>query len=180
MSKKKRICLGAFAGAHGVAGHAKVKTFTQDESNIAAYGVVESEDCARKFTLKFVRIAKPGLAIVAAPEISSREDAASLAGVRLYVDRAALPDETDTDEFYIEDLIGLKALDENGAPVGVVTAVHNFGAGDIVEIKPGSGRKTAILAPFTKAAMPEVDLAKGVIVIAADALTEIAAEGGDV
>lgn len=179
MTDTKRICLGAFAGAHGVAGHAKVKTFTEEERGVAAYGRVESEDGARTFTLKFIRTAKPGLAIVAAPEIKSREDAASLAGVRLYVGRDALPNETGTDEFYVEDLIGLKALDENGAPIGVVTAVHNFGAGDIVEIKPASGCKTPIMTPFTKSAAPHVDLAKGVIVIANDALAEITAENAN-
>ncbi|MEZ5916359.1 MAG: ribosome maturation factor RimM [Parvularculaceae bacterium] len=159
--KEPPSAFGAFAGAHGVAGHAKVKTFTEAESSIAAYGVVESEDGARKFTLKFLRTAKPGLAIVAAPEIKSREEAASLAGVRLYVNRAALPDETDTDEFYIEDLIGLKALDENGELVGVVTAVHNFLRPAILsKSNLQAGAKPRSWRSFTKAACRKSTLPK--------------------
>lgn len=128
-----RICLGAFAGAHGVKGETKVKTFTAAPENIAAYGPVTSEDGKRRFTLKFLRALKPGLALVTAPEIASREDAEALKGVKFYVAREALPAASE-DEFYIEDLVGLAAFTEGGAPLGAVVAVHNFGAGDIVEI----------------------------------------------
>lgn len=166
---RRRICLGAFAGAHGVKGEAKVKAFTESEEGVAAYGPVESEDGGRRFTLRFIRILKPGLALVAAPEIASREDAAALAGVRLYVDRAALPAPAEG-EFYIEDLIGLDAVDDTGAPLGRITAIHNFGAGDILEIGEGAG---AFMTPFSGPAAPTVDFACGRITIAAAALAEI-------
>lgn len=169
----RRVCLGAFAGAHGVTGEAKVKTFTEAPAGIAAYGPVTSEDGKRSFRLKFVRALKPDLALVTAPEIASREDAAALAGTRLYVARAKLPP-TGEDEFYLEDLVGLAAFDEAGTELGRVVAVHNFGAGDLIEVK-GSGR--TLFVPFTHEAAPETDLAKGRIVIARAALDESPTEG---
>lgn len=171
---KDRICLGAFAGAHGIRGEAKVKTFTETEEGAARYGAVESEDGKRRFTLAFIRSLKPGLALVRAPEIKSREDAAALAGVRIYVQRAKLPPAGD-DEFYIDDLIGLDAEDDAGASLGVIVAVHNFGAGDVVELSGAGGRGT-IMVPFTKAAVPHVDIAGGRVAIAAAALSEMTAE----
>ncbi len=177
MNRDRRICIGAFAGAHGVKGEAKVKTFTMTEDAIARYGVVESEDGKRRFTFKFIRVIKPGLALVSAPEISVREDAAALAGTRLYVGRDKLPDAED-DEFYIEDLVGLEAQDASGAAIGRVIAVHNFGAGDILELSSAPGRTGHVMIPFTKAAVPAVDIGGGRIIIDAAALAEIEAEGG--
>jgi 16S rRNA processing protein RimM len=164
---KARVCLGAFAGAHGVRGEAKVRTFTENEDGIARYGAVESEDGARRFSLKFIRVLKPGLAVVSAPEIKSREDAAALAGVRLYVDRAALP-AAGSDEYYVEDLIDLDAVDDAGRPLGRIVALHHFGAGDILEIGAKDG--TTAMVPFTNAAVPSIDLVAGVVTIAASAL----------
>lgn len=177
MTGARRICIAAFAGAHGVKGEAKVKTFTESEDGVARYGAAESEDGARRFTLKFIRILKPGLALVSAPEIKSREDAAALAGTRLYVGRDRLP-EAGPDEFYIEDLIGLEAVDDTGAALGRVAAVHNFGAGDVVEIVPAAGGRGALMLPFTRDAAPEIDIQAGRIVVARAALSEIEAEDG--
>ena len=159
-----RVCLGAFAGAHGVRGEAKIKTFTADARNIAAYGPVESEDGRRRFTLTFVREVKPGLVIVRAPEIESREDAMALAGVKLFIDREKLPP-PDEDEYYMEDLVGLKAVTETGAPAGIVAAVLNFGAGELLELREIPGHKGAHLVPFTKEAAPDVDLKGGTVTV---------------
>jgi 16S rRNA processing protein RimM len=167
-----RVCLGAFAGAHGVKGEAKVKTFTETEDGVARYGAVESEDGERRFALTFIRALKPGLALVGAPEIKTREDAAALAGMRLYVDRAMLPAPAD-DEFYLEDLIGLAAVDDGGEALGRVIAFFNFGAGDILEIETADGGRRMV--PLTRAAVPEIDLAKGVATFAAEALRAEAA-----
>lgn len=174
---KERVCLGAFAGAHGVRGEAKVRAFTETEDGVARYGAVESEDGARRFTLTFIRALKPGLALVRAPEIASREDAAALSGARFYVSRAALPP-VGEDEFYFEDLVGLEARDETGGALGRVAAVHNFGAGDVVELTGFPGRRGAVMVPFTRAAVPQVDLAAGFVTIASVALKEIEASGG--
>jgi 16S rRNA processing protein RimM len=163
----KRVCLGAFAGAHGVRGEAKVKTFTEAPGNIAAYGPVESEDGKRRFTLKFVRALKEDLALVSAPEIESREDAAALAGTRLYVAREALPPHAE-DEFYIEDVVGLTAFDEDGAEIGKVVAVYNFGAGDLIEIKRASGE--ALVIPFATESILVLDVASGRLTLAESAM----------
>lgn len=170
MSKgENRVCLGAFSGAHGVKGEALIKTFTERSENIASYGDVTSEDGKRSFSLKFIRETKPGLALVSAPEITSREDAQSLKGVRLYVPRAALP-APEADEFYMDDLVGLVATDETGKTAGTVTAVHNFGAGDLIELKKIPGVKGARLIPFTKDAVPDVNIDGGRIVVARAAI----------
>lgn len=161
----RRICLGAFAGAHGVKGDAKIKTFTEAPENIAAYGPVESEDGARKFTLKITKVLKDDMVLARAPEITSREDAESLKGVRLYIERSALPP-AEEDAFYLEDLVGLQAQDETGAPAGVVKAVYNFGADDLIEISDMPNVKGVRLIPFSRAAVPEIDLEAGLITIA--------------
>ncbi len=179
-AKPKRVCLGAFAGAHGVKGEAIVKTFTEAPENVASYGPVQTEDGARSFTLRFLRAGKPGFAIVAAPEIASREDAQSLKGVRVFVDRAALPAPAE-DEFYLDDLVGLDAVDETGAPAGRVVAVHNFGAGDILELGDIPGLSGARMIPFTKEAAPALDLDAGRITVLRQAIEELspAEDGAD-
>lgn len=174
-TEPRRVCLGAFAGAHGVNGDAKIKTFTEKPENIAAYGPVETEDGKRTFTFNIAKVLKGGLVIVRAPEIASREDAESLKGVRLYVDRNALP-EPDEDEFYLDDLVGLTALGETGAPMGFVKAVYNFGAGDVIELSDIPGVKGVKLIPFTRRAVPGVDIEGGKILVSAGALEN--ASGG--
>ncbi len=170
-TREKLVCLAAFAGAHGVKGEFRLKTFTAAEQDAGAYGPVSTEDGARRFTLKIIRVLKPGLALARAPEIKSREEAQALAGTRLYAPRSALPAIEDEDEFYHEDLIGLEAVDEHGAPQGRVAAVHNFGAGDILELKDRPGGKPSVMVPFTKIAVPAVDLGAGRLTLSADALS---------
>ncbi|MBB5517962.1 ribosome maturation factor RimM [Amphiplicatus metriothermophilus] len=167
---KRRVCLGAIAGAHGVKGEMKIRTFTEREADVTAYGPTESEDGARRFTLEVVRVLKPGLILARAPEIQSREDAAALAGTRLYVPRTALPALEDEDEFYVEDLVGLQAVDESGARLGRVVAVHNFGAGDILELGERDGGARAVMIPFLKTAVPAIDLEAGRLTVAREAL----------
>ncbi|PQA88008.1 ribosome maturation factor RimM [Hyphococcus luteus] len=163
-SDKTHICLGAFAGAHGVKGDAKIKTFTETPKGIADYGPVTTEDGARTFTLSIVKVLSDGFVIARAPELKSREDAQALKAARLYVDRAALP-APDEDEFYLDDLVGLKAFDENGAPLGEVRAVYNFGAGDLLELGDIPDVKGVRLVPFTKEAVPAVDINAGRVTV---------------
>lgn len=172
----KRICLAQFAGAYGVRGEAKIKCFTAQEAGVASYGPLTSEDGARRFTLTFLRAPKPGLAIVRAPEIKSREDAAALAGVRLFAPRSALPPVETEDEFYIADLVGLDARTDQGRVLGRVVAVHDFGAGDIFEIKRDN---SVMFVPFTRSAAPHVDLVARVVTVCEDALREIDATNPD-
>jgi len=167
---KKRACLGAFAGAHGVKGDAKVKAFTEDPRNVAAYGPVETEDGGASFDIKVVKFLKGDFVIIRAPQIKTREAAEALKGQRLYVNRDKLP-APDEDEFYLDDLVGLDAIDETGAALGAVNAVHNFGAGDLIELKDIPDVKGARLIAFTKENTPVIDIANGRITILRAAIT---------
>jgi len=159
-----RICLGAIAGAHGVRGEFKIKTFTQSPNGVAAYGPVKTEDNQRELTLHVIRTLKPDVVLVRALEIKSREEAESFKGVRLFVDRASLP-QPDEDEFYLEDLVGLTAVDSLGETLGSVSAVYDFGAGDLIEIKLKAPRKGVHLIPFTKQNCPEINLSCGTMTL---------------
>ena len=156
-----RILLGVVAGAHGIKGEVKVKTFTQSPEGLGAYGPVSVED-GRQFEITALRQSKPDEAVVRFVGIADRSTAEGLKGQRLYVPRAALP-ATEAGEFYQADLIGLKAEDRAGNLLGTVRGVHNFGAGEIMEIE-FSGGATEFLA-FSDANVPIVDLAAGRIVI---------------
>jgi 16S rRNA processing protein RimM len=157
-----RVCVGQFAGAHGVRGLARLKPFTAVPEDAAGYGAVETEDGTRRFTLELVGQAK-GALIVRVAGIGDRDQAAALAGTRLYIDRARLP-APEPDEFYYADLIGLAAETPDGAPLGAIRAVEDFGAGTLLELVLGDGR--AVMVPFTRAIVPELDLARRRAVVA--------------
>mgnify|MGYP003471622818 FL=1 len=150
-----RICVGAISGAFGVKGEVRLKSFCAEPAAIASYGPLWTEDGTRSFAVKITRGVPGGLA-VRLSGISTKEQADALRGTALYADRDRLPSLPD-DEFYHADLIGLTVTDTGGAVLGTVRAVHNHGAGDILEIHQ-PGRKSAILLPFTKAIVPTVDL----------------------
>ena len=162
MPHPDRICVGAIAGSFGVQGEVRLKSFCSDPEAIADYGLLYSEDGTKSFKVKLTRPVAGGLG-ARISGVDTKEQADALKGVSLYVDRAKLPSLPD-DEFYHADLIGLEARDTGGVLLGRVTAVHNHGAGDLLEIA-GSGLKSALLLPFTMAAVPTVDLAAGRVVI---------------
>lgn len=158
-----RVCMGVIGAPHGVRGAVRVKSFTDVPQAIADYGVLRDESGAREFTLRVVATAKgEGMVIVALSGVTDRDRAEALRGLRLYAPRAALP-ATGEDEFYHADLVGLAAMLEDGAPLGRVIAVHDFGAGDVLEIARDIGQP--VLVPFTRAAVPVVDIAGGRVVI---------------
>jgi 16S rRNA processing protein RimM len=158
----ERICVGAITGAFGVAGEVRLKSFCADPTAIADYGPLYTEDGSRSFVVKLTRPVAGGLG-ARVTGIKTKEEADALRGTELFVDRTRLPSLPD-DEFYHSDLIGLQAVDTGGVMLGSVVAVHNHGAGDILEIT-GPGRKTALMLPFTMAAVPTVDLAAGRVVV---------------
>jgi 16S rRNA processing protein RimM len=158
----ERICVGAITGAFGVAGEVRLKSFCADPTAIADYGPLYTEDGSRSFVVKLTRPVAGGLG-ARVTGIKTKEEADALRGTELFVDRTRLPTLPD-DEFYHSDLIGLQAVDTGGVMLGSVVAVHNHGAGDILEIT-GPGRKTALMLPFTLAAVPTVDLAAGRVVV---------------
>ncbi len=155
-----RVCVGAIAGAFGVRGAVRLKSFCAEPEAIAGYGPLWTEDGARSFTVTLDRPVAGGLA-ARLSGVETREAADALRGLRLYADRAALP-ATDEDEYYHADLIGLSVQDTGGAPLGRVAAVLNHGAGDILEIRRAGAEP--LLLPFTRAVVPTVDLAAGRIV----------------
>lgn len=155
-----RVCVGAIAGAFGVAGEVRLKSFCAEPEALAAYGPLWSEDGKRSFAVKLTRPVAGGLG-ARLTGVSTKEQADALKGTTLWVDRGRLPSLPD-DEFYHADLIGLAVQDTGGAAMGKVTAVHNHGAGDVLEIAQPGGK--TLLLPFTRAAVPTVDLTAGRIV----------------
>jgi 16S rRNA processing protein RimM len=154
------VCVGAIAGAFGVRGEARLKSFCADPAAIADYAPLVTED-GRSFGVTLMRPLQGAFA-ARLTGVSTREAAEALKGTRLYAPRERLPALPD-DEFYHADLIGLDVFDAGGAAVGSVRAVHDHGAGDVIEIaRPG---KSEALIPFTRAAVPTVDLAGRRIIV---------------
>ncbi len=158
----RMICVGAFAGAFGVRGEARLKSFCSPPEAIAEYGPLSSEGGENHYEINLIKPIKQGFA-VRVKGIGTREEAEALAGTRLFVERAALPTLPD-DEFYHADLIGLAVFDTGGRELGQVAAVENHGAGDYLEIT-GPGLKNPALLPFTREAVPTVDLAAGRLIV---------------
>jgi 16S rRNA processing protein RimM len=155
------ICVARIGAPHGVRGAVKLWTFTEDPLAVKRYGPLTTGDGTRSFEVATAREAK-GHLVATLKGVVTREDAERLNGIELYIAREKLP-ETDADEYYHADLIGLAAVNAADEPIGRVTAIHNFGAGDIIEIAPPNG--AAMLLPFTNAVVPTVDLAGGRVVI---------------
>ncbi len=159
---EREICVARIGAAHGVRGDVKLWTFTEDPFAVKAYGPLSTKDGARQFEVTSARKAKDHL-VATFRGVTTREEAERLNGVELYVAREKLP-ATEEDEYYHADLIGLAAETIAGVMLGRVVAIHNFGAGDIIEIAAPSG--VTMLLPFSNAVVPTVDLAGGRVVIA--------------
>ncbi len=153
-----KVCVGAIAGAFGVKGEVRLKSFCSQPRDIASYGPLTTEDGRRSFDITLTRPVAGGLG-ARLSGVATREDAEALKGVTLWAPREALP-ALPVDEFYHADLIGLEVFDTGGAPLGRVRAIYDHGAGDILEVV---GRDLLLL-PFTRAVVPTVDLAAGRII----------------
>ena len=157
----KQICVARIGAAHGVRGAVKLWIFTEDPLAVLRYGPLTTKDGAHHFTVAHAREAKDHL-VATLQGVTTRDDAEKLNGVELYIARDKLP-VTDDDEYYHADLIGLAAVTATDEPIGRVIAIHNFGAGDLIEIAPPHG--PTMLLPFTNAVVPTVDIAGGRVVI---------------
>jgi 16S rRNA processing protein RimM len=155
------ICVARIGAAHGVRGAVKLWTFTEDPMAVKRYGPLSTRDGARQFEVTHAREAKDHL-VATLKGVATREDAERLNGIELYIAREKLP-ATDEDEYYHADLIGLAAVTTADEPLGRVIAIHNFGAGDILEIAPPNG--ATMLLPFTNAVVPTVDIIGGRVLI---------------
>ena len=157
------VCLGRIVGAHGVRGIARIKSYTAEPHDLAAYGALSDEPGTRRFAVTVTGRAR-GVLLARIDGVDDRDSAAALVGTGLYVARAALPP-TEGDEYYHVDLIGLRAETEAGAALGTVRAIHDHGAGPIIEIQPPDGPPA--LVPFTRERVPTVDIEAGRVVVAA-------------
>lgn len=163
MSKLENPVLMATVGAaQGLRGEVRVRSYTADPIALGDYGNLHSAD-GRSFEILEVREAKT-VVIVRFRGINDRNAAEALNGLELFVERDNLPDdELEEDEFYYADLEGLEAIDQDGKSYGTVSAVYDFGAGDLLELK-GPGRRPTLI-PFSEAAVLEIDLENGRILI---------------
>jgi 16S rRNA processing protein RimM len=174
--RAQRVCVAQIGAPHGVRGEVKLWPFTADPSAVQDYGPLETEDGAARFEIEALRAAKDHL-VVRLKGVSDRNAAERLTNIKLFVPRERLPATEADDEFYHADLIGLAVIDTAGNELGSVAAIHNFGAGDLVEVKPAQG--ATVLLPFTDAAVPEVDIAGRRIVVDAAAFASAAAPASD-
>src|SRR5580704_3371644 len=162
MAGGARVCLGQIGAAHGVRGEVRLRSFTADPAAITRYGPLETED-GRVLEIEALRPTKDHFVATLAG-IADRNAAERLTNVKLYVPRERLPKPEQPDEYYHADLIGLAAVDRSGKPLGSIVAVHNFGAGDLIELRRAEGEPTELL-PFDATTVPEVDLAAGRLVV---------------
>jgi len=162
MPVESRICVGAIAGAFGVRGDVRLKSFCAQPEAIAAYAPLFTEDGTRSFTIKLLGSVPNGFS-ARVGGISTREEAEALKGTRLFADRSKMPPPED-DEFYHVELIGLDVIDAGGTLLGKIAAVLNHGASDILEVR-GPNLPETLLLPFTKAVVPTVDIAGGRVIV---------------
>ena len=166
------VCLGAIAGAHGVRGEVRLESFTANPADLTAYGPLSDETGRRHFVLT-PRGSARGRLIARIEGIEDRDAAEALKGTRLYVARAALPAPAE-EEYYHSDLLGLRCERADGGHFGVVKALYNFGAGDVIEVEKGDGQR--VMLPFTRATVPLVDVGAGRLVVAPPAEPEEGAQ----
>ena len=158
-----RVCVAQIGAAHGLRGEVRLRSFTQDPMAVTSYGPLESEDGRQCFVIEALRPAKDFF-VARFEGVGDRDAAEKLTNLRLYVPRDRLPPIDEDETFYHADLVGLSAVTPDGTPLGTVTAVLNFGAGDILEIKPANGEP--LMVSFTDTAVPEIDMqARHLIVV---------------
>ena len=156
------VLLAAILGAHGLKGEVRLKTFTATPETLGAYGPLHAKD-GRTFTLVSLRATQDGEAVAAFEEIPDRDAAEKLKGVELFVARSVLPP-AEPEVFYHADLVGLDAEDSLGRRLGKVSAIHNYGASDVLVIARDDGDE--VLIAFTRENVPEIDVKSGRLVVA--------------
>jgi len=161
MGSERRVLMGLVLGAHGIKGTVRVLSYAATPEDIASYGPLEAESGGRKFSLTVVGKAR-GAVLAEVDGIGDRDAAAALKGTKLYVQRAALPTPAEG-EFYWDDLVGLRAELTDGAVLGAVVAVHDYGGRPSLEVKRKTG--APVIMPFTNRVVPVVDVAAGKLVI---------------
>jgi 16S rRNA processing protein RimM len=170
------VLVGRFGAPHGLKGEVRLQSFTQDPAAIATYGALTDRAGSRKFAIKSLRPGGKGIFVATVAGVADRTAAEQLTNVELHAERANMPAE-DEDEFYVTDLIGLAAVTPAGETLGEVLDVVNYGAGDLIEVKPVAGGET-LLFPFTRAVVPAIDKAARKVIIAPPVEVDGEARGG--
>jgi 16S rRNA processing protein RimM len=175
MTSATRVLLGRIATAHGIRGEVVIDSYAADPGDIGAYGPLMTDE-GREIAIASVRVTPKGV-IARLAGVSDRNAAEALRGTRLYTTRDRLPDAAEG-EFYHTDLIGLRADGADGSRLGIVSGVHNYGAGDLLEVKL-EGKRDSELIPFTDAFVPVVDIAGGRVVVELPPAAEDDGEEGE-
>lgn len=170
-----KLIVGVVTGAHGVRGLVRVKSFTADPADLTAYGPLTDATGTTVFDLTAKGEVK-GQILASIAGCTDRNAADALRGTELHLDRALLPETSEEDEFYHADLIGLSCVGSEGESLGTVRAIFDFGSGDMLEVV-GEDRK-AILYPFTREVVPEIDLKAGSLTVLPPQEAEDEAEEG--
>lgn len=166
MTSKDELCIGTITGAHGVHGAVRIRVYSDDVESILKYKTLKTST-GDIFTVKKLRLHKDNIVIVKFDEISNRNAAEEVSGVELFINRSQLP-ELDQEEFYINDLIGLRVRTSNGNEVGTIKTVENYGAGYFLTLH----ERPKASIPFTHVAVPEIHIKEGYIIIDEQALVE--------
>ncbi len=166
--------MARIGAAHGLKGEVRLWSFTQEPLAVRRYGVLESEDGNRRFTIKAMRASKDHF-VARFSGVEDRDAAEALNNTQLYIPRDRLP-AAESDEFYHADLIGLDVLDSDGSQIGTVHALHNFGAGDIIEIMRAGSEKSVMIA-FNETTVPTIDLDARQLVVVLPAEVEAREDG---
>jgi 16S rRNA processing protein RimM len=160
---RDRILLGVVAAPHGVRGLVRIRSFTEDPMAIGSYGPLSDEAARKTYRVEALSTVK-GSVLAQIEGVADRTAAEALRGLRLYVERSALP-ATSEREWYEADLIGLRAVGRDGRDWGKVVAFHDFGAGLTMELSGGEASRNSVMLPFTDEAVPEIDVEGGKVVI---------------
>jgi 16S rRNA processing protein RimM len=161
--KEGRVLLGVVAAPHGVRGLVRIRTFTEDPMAIASYGALSDETGSKRYRVEALSTVK-GAVLARIEGVADRTAAEAVRGLRLYVERSALP-ATAEREWYEADLIGLPAVGRDGRDWGKVIAFHDFGAGRTMEVSGGVESRSSVMLPFTDEVVPEIDVEGGKIVV---------------
>jgi 16S rRNA processing protein RimM len=167
----RQILLGVVGRPHGVRGLLHVHSYTADPQDLAGYGPLLDEQ-GRRWTLSWRQAGVAELRDAEGRPVADRTAAERLTNTRLFIERDRLPQPAE-DEFYLSDLVGLRAVDPAGVEIGRVAVVHDYGAGVSLEI---ARTGPALLVPFTRASVPQVDVRGGAVTVVAPDEIEVPPE----